>query len=245
LLPRFFVSPSQIQGKQIVIQGEDVKHISKVLRLKKGDKILICNRQGIDYECIIKDMEKIITAEIISKNASIGEALTKITLFQALTKSDKMDYIIQKAVELGVHRIVPIVTERTIVKIENEKKENSKLQRWNKISESAAKQSQRGIIPEVAAVIPLIEAFNQAEKMDLKLIPYEMEKNNHLKDLLANCTAKSIAIFIGPEGRFEESEINLAKEHGIIPVTLGRRILRTETAGLVTVSIMMYEMGEM
>ena len=245
MLPRFFVSPSQIQGKQIVIQGEDVKHISKVLRLKKGDKILICNRQGIDYECIIKDMEKIITAEIISKNASIGEALTKITLFQALTKSDKMDYIIQKAVELGVHRIVPIVTERTIVKIENEKKENSKLQRWNKISESAAKQSQRGIIPEVAAVIPLIEAFNQAEKMDLKLIPYEMEKNNHLKDLLANCTAKSIAIFIGPEGRFEESEINLAKEHGIIPVTLGRRILRTETAGLVTVSIMMYEMGEM
>jgi len=245
LLPRFFVSPSQIQGKQIVIQGEDVKHISKVLRLKKGDKILICNRQGIDYECIIKDMEKIITAEIISKNASIGEALTKITLFQALTKSDKMDYIIQKAVELGVHRIVPVVTERTIVKIENEKKENSKLQRWNKISESAAKQSQRGIIPEVAAVIPLIEAFNQAEKMDLKLIPYEMEKNNHLKDLLANCTAKSIAIFIGPEGRFEESEINLAKEHGIIPVTLGRRILRTETAGLVTVSIMMYEMGEM
>ncbi|HPT75386.1 MAG TPA: 16S rRNA (uracil(1498)-N(3))-methyltransferase [Defluviitaleaceae bacterium] len=245
MLPRFFVSPSQIQGKQIVIQGEDVKHISKVLRLKKGDKILICNRQGIDYECIIKDMEKIITAEIISKNASIGEALTKITLFQALTKSDKMDYIIQKAVELGVHRIVPVVTERTIVKIENEKKENSKLQRWNKISESAAKQSQRGIIPEVAAVIPLIEAFNQAEKMDLKLIPYEMEKNNHLKDLLANCTAKSIAIFIGPEGRFEESEINLAKEHGIIPVTLGRRILRTETAGLVTVSIMMYEMGEM
>jgi len=245
LLPRFFVSPSQIQGKQIVIQGEDVKHISKVLRLKKGDKILICNRQGIDYECIIKDMEKIITAEIISKNASIGEALTKITLFQALTKSDKMDYIIQKAVELGVHRIVPVVTERTIVKIENEKKENSKLQRWNKISESAAKQSQRGIIPEVAAVIPLIEAFNQAEKMDLKLIPYEMEKNNHLKDLLANCTAKSIAIFIGPEGGFEESEINLAKEHGIIPVTLGRRILRTETAGLVTVSIMMYEMGEM
>ncbi|HOQ17328.1 MAG TPA: 16S rRNA (uracil(1498)-N(3))-methyltransferase [Defluviitaleaceae bacterium] len=245
MLPRFFVSPSQIQGKQIVIQGEDVKHISKVLRLKKGDKILICNRQGIDYECIIKDMEKIITAEIISKNASIGEALTKITLFQALTKSDKMDYIIQKAVELGVHRIVPVVTERTIVKIENEKKENSKLQRWNKISESAAKQSQRGIIPEVAAVIPLIEAFNQAEKMDLKLIPYEMEKNNHLKDLLANCTAKSIAIFIGPEGGFEESEINLAKEHGIIPVTLGRRILRTETAGLVTVSIMMYEMGEM
>lgn len=245
MLPRFFVSPSQIQGKQIVIQGEDVKHISKVLRLKKGDKILICNRQGIDYECIIKNMEKIITAEIISKNASIGEALTKITLFQALTKSDKMDYIIQKAVELGVHRIVPVVTERTIVKIENEKKENSKLQRWNKISESAAKQSQRGIIPEVAAVIPLIEAFNQAEKMDLKLIPYEMEKNNHLKDLLANCTAKSIAIFIGPEGGFEESEINLAKEHGIIPVTLGRRILRTETAGLVTVSIMMYEMGEM
>lgn len=244
-MARFFVSPSQIKDEYIIIEGDDVKHISKVLRLKIGDKITISDGQGTDYECIIKNMEKIITVEIISKDNSTTEAQSKITLFQSLTKSDKMAYIIQKAVELGVYKIVPVSTERTIVKIENEKKEHSKIIRWNKISEAAAKQSQRGIIPKVEPIISLVDAFKKAQEMDLKFIAYENEKNNSLKSYLTNCASKSIAVFIGPEGGFGENEISLAKEHDIIPVTLGRRILRTETAGLVVLSIMMYEMGEM
>ena len=155
-----------------------------------------------------------------------------------------MDFIIQKAVEVGIHKIVPMITERTVIKIEDEKKQSTKLTRWQKISESAAKQSQRGIIPEVGPIITLQEAFNASEKMDLKVIAYEKENQNQLRNILTGFDGKTVGIFIGPEGGFEESEINLAKQSGLIPITLGKRILRTETAGLFLVSIMMYEMGE-
>lgn len=244
-MPRFFVNPEQVQEDHIVIYGDDVKHISKVLRLKSGDKITICNRQGTDYECIIKTINKEnIYAEILSHHLSETEPRVNITLFQALTKSDKMDFIIQKAVEVGIHKIVPMITERTVIKIEDEKKQSTKLTRWQKISESAAKQSQRGIIPEVGPIITLQEAFNASEKMDLKVIAYEKENQNQLRNILTGFDGKTVGIFIGPEGGFEESEINLAKQSGLIPITLGKRILRTETAGLFLVSIMMYEMGE-
>lgn len=245
-MPRFFVNPEQIQENNIVIYGDDVKHISKVLRLKTGDKITICNRQGTDYECIIKTISKEnIHAEILSAHLSETEPSVKITLFQALTKSDKMDLIIQKAVETGIYKIVPVVTERTVVKIEDEKKQFAKLTRWQKISESAAKQSQRGIIPEVCSILTLQEAFNASDTMDLKVIAYEKEAQNRLRNILTGFKGKTVGIFIGPEGGFEENEIDLAKQSGIIPITLGKRILRTETAGLFLVSIMMYEMGEM
>ncbi|NLK21544.1 MAG: 16S rRNA (uracil(1498)-N(3))-methyltransferase [Epulopiscium sp.] len=245
-MPRFFVEPSQIKNDSIFIHGEDVKHISKVLRLKNGDKISICNGQGTDYQCIIKNMDKeIIVAQIVSNHLSQTEPKTKITLFQALVKSDKMDLIIQKTVEMGIFKIIPIVTERTVVRFENEKKERSRLARWQKIAESAAKQSQRGIIPEVEPVITLSEAFDRSKEMDCKLIPYEKETDKNLRSILSNFNGGNIAIFIGPEGGFEESEIALGKQQGIIPITLGRRILRTETAGLFTVSIIMYQMGEM
>lgn len=244
-MARFFVCPSQIKNNHIIIEGEDVKHISKVLRLKNGNKIIICDGQGTDYECIINYMEKNIMARIISIYPSKTEPMNKITLFQSLVKADKMDYIIQKAVELGINAIVPVITERTIVKIENQKKEHSKLTRWKKISEAAAKQSRRGIIPRISPIISLSDAFIKSQEMDCKVIAYENEKNNKLKNLLANYNGKSIAVFIGPEGGFEENEINLAKEYEVVPITLGTRILRTETAGLAIVSIMMYEMGEM
>lgn len=244
-MARFFVNPEQIQNQSIIIKGEDVKHISKVLRLKSGDQITISNGQGIEYECIINNMDKVaVSAAIISSHLSETEPKTKITLFQALTKSDKMDFIIQKAVEVGIHKIVPILTERTIIKLEDEKKQNSKLVRWQKISESAAKQSHRGIIPEVAPIIGLAEAFKQSKDMNCRVIAYEKEIQNRLQNILTDFHGNSIAIFIGPEGGFEEHEVNLAEQNGIIPVTLGKRILRTETAGLFLVSIMMYEMEE-
>ncbi|HHW66696.1 MAG: rRNA (uracil1498-N3)-methyltransferase [Epulopiscium sp.] len=244
-MPRFFVNPEQIQADNIVIYGDDVKHISKVLRLKSGDKITICNRQGTDYECIIKSIGKEnINAEILSYHLSETEPNVKITLFQALTKSDKMDLIIQKAVEVGIHKIVPVITERTVIKIEDEKRQSTKLTRWQKISESAAKQSQRGIVPEVTPIVTLKEAIHTTEKMDLKVIAYEKETHNHLRNILRDFDGETVGIFIGPEGGFDESEIDIAREHGIIPITLGKRILRTETAGLFLGSIMMYEMGE-
>lgn len=244
-MPRFFVNPDQIQDNNAIIYGEDVKHISRVLRLKSGDKITICNRQGTDYKCIIKNINKeSVNTEIISYHLSETEPKTKITLFQALTKSDKMDLIIQKSVEIGIHEIVPIVTERTVIKIEEEKKQYTKLTRWQKIAESAAKQSQRGIVPKVSPIITLPEAYNKSRYMDFKVIAYEKETQNHLRGLLSDFDGKSVAVFIGPEGGFEEDEVNLATQSDIVPITLGKRILRTETAGLFIVSIMMYEMGE-
>lgn len=244
-MPRFFVNPTQIQDENAIISGEDVKHISKVLRLKNGDEITICNGQGRDYECIIRNInkEEVIT-EIISSHVSQTEPKVKITLFQGITKSDKMEFIIQKCVEMGIYRVVPIITERTVVKIEDQKKQNSKLARWQKISESAAKQSQRGIIPEIGSIITLKEALEQSKKIDCKVIAYEKEEENHLQNILTDFSGESIAIFIGPEGGFENNEIYLAKQNDIVPITLGKRILRTETAGLFLVSIMMYEMGE-
>ncbi|WP_058485394.1 16S rRNA (uracil(1498)-N(3))-methyltransferase [Defluviitalea phaphyphila] len=242
---RFFVEPTQIKNNNISIYGEDVKHISKVLRLKNNDKIIICNGQGTDYECIIKNINKEeIVTEIISSRSSSGEPKVKITLFQGVTKSDKMNIVIQKCVEMGIYKIVPVITDRTIVKIENEKKEKSKLLRWQKISEAAAKQSQRGIIPNITEIITFSEAIKEAKKIDFKVIAYEKEKINHLKDIFKKFEGRDIAIFIGPEGGFTEEEISLAKENNIIPITLGKRILRTETAGLFLLSIMMYEIGE-
>jgi len=244
---RFYVTADQIQDDIIKIIGPDVNHIKNVLRMKQGEEIIICNGQGKDCYCIINRVsESDITAGICSIQDTNTELKSKITLFQGLPKMDKMELIVQKAVELGVHEIVPVMTKRTVVKLEDKKKEEKKLERWQAIAESAAKQSGRGFIPMIKPVQSYREAIQNAKEMELGLVPYENARGiQATKEILNDLGQyKTIGIFIGPEGGFDASEIELAKANNIIPITLGRRILRTETAGLAILSMMMLELEE-
>jgi len=244
---RFYVTEDQFHNDTITITGSDVNHIKNVLRMKQGDELIICNGQGKDCYCIIdKVSENEITTNVVSVQETGTELKAKITLFQGLPKKDKMELIIQKAVELGVYEIVPVMTKRVIVKLEDRKKERKKLERWQLIAESAAKQSGRGIIPNVHPVITYQDAILKCRNMDLGIIPYENAEGMEFTREIMNKIKQysSIGIFIGPEGGFEESEIALARENNIHPITLGKRILRTETAGLAILSMMMLSLEE-
>lgn len=241
-MPKFFVSPREIEGKKIILTGDDEKHIKTVLRAREGEEITVCDGEGMDYQCRILSLEKGVVTEILSSAPCDVEPETKITLYQGLPKADKMEWIIQKCVELGVERIVPVSTERAIVKLD--KKEGKKLERWQKIAEAAAKQSGRGIIPQMGKrVLSFGEAVVEATKLDGALIPYEKEEERGIRQFVRDFSGKSIGVFIGPEGGFSPEEVALAEEAGILPVTLGKRILRTETAGMTTVALLLYELG--
>lgn len=244
---RFYVNDNQILEDTIRITGPDVNHIKNVLRLKQGEQIVICNGQGKDCYCIIsKVFETQVEAKIESMQDTASELKTRITLFQGLPKKDKMELIIQKAVELGVYEIVPVMTKRVIVKLEDKKKEEKKLERWQAIAESAAKQSGRGVIPQIKPVLQFTEAIKKAREMGTGIIPYENARDMEHTRRVINQSGQysSIGIFIGPEGGFEEAEVRNAEENGIIPISLGKRILRTETAGLAVLSMMVLVLEE-
>lgn len=242
---QFFVKPDQIQDKKIIITGSDVNHIRNVLRMKAGEEISVSNGiDGKEYRCGIEAFtgeEVICTLRFIKEDGV--ELPSRLYLFQGLPKADKMELIVQKAVELGVYEVIPVAARRCVVKLDA-KKAAGKTGRWQGIAEAAAKQSRRGIIPNVHSVMSMREAVDYARTMAVKLIPYELaEDMRHTRDIIeAVCPGMDIAVFIGPEGGFEESEIEMAAEAGIIPVTLGRRILRTETAGLTVLSWLMYHL---
>ena len=243
-MPKYFTKPENIRDGFITIKDEEAKHILNVMRMAVGDKITICDGNKKDYYCEIAETEKnALKARIIEVAESQTEPETEIVLFQGLPKSDKMEYIIQKCVEIGVSRIVPVITERAVVKIEKGAKEDKKVERWLKISESAAKQSGRGIVPIVERPVKFAEALKMAELLENAVIPYENEEKTGLKEFIKVAKKGSVGIFIGPEGGFDNSEIEMAVKSGITPVTLGKRILRTETAGLVTAAIILYELG--
>lgn len=244
---QFFVDPSQINmsDKIVIIQGGDVNHIRNVLRMKPGEELNVSNgKDGKEYRCAVAAYEEDrVLCELRFVKEDKVELPAKIYLFQALPKADKMEWIIQKAVELGVYRIIPVASRRCVVKLD-EKKAAAKTARWQAIAEAAAKQSKRGVIPEVSGVVNFPQAVKQAEGMNVKMIPYElaegMEKTREIIDSLEE--GQDIAVFIGPEGGFETSEVELAMEKGMVPVTLGKRILRTETAGLAVLSWIMYRL---
>ncbi|MCR1897849.1 16S rRNA (uracil(1498)-N(3))-methyltransferase [Irregularibacter muris] len=246
---RFFVEPNQIEdiNNRIIILGEDVKHIDKVLRLKEGEEIEVCDGRGTDYRAIIQQMKKDeVIAKVEEKFPSKGEPNIEVTLYQGLPKSTKMDFILQKCIELGIKKIVPLNTERTIVKLENEKAQQKKLERWQRIAYEAAKQSKRGSIPEITPVKDLKNIWQELSENDLNIIAYENEDTQKIRDLLTkeNPWPKKIGVIIGPEGGFEEEEIRQAIDKKVLPVSLGSRILRTETAGIVALTILMYALGE-
>lgn len=240
---QFFIEPSAVDKEHIEITGQDVNHIKNVLRMRIGEKIAAVNEaEGRKYLCEIQKLgEECIICGILSEEETDTELPSKIYLFQGLPKGDKMELILQKAVELGCFEVVPVTCKRCVVKLE-EKKQKSRVQRWQSISEAAAKQSGRRIIPRVHEVMRFSEALTYAADMDIRLIPYERAVNmEKTRSLLASLrSGQRIAVFIGPEGGFEEAEIEEAKKIGVIPVTLGRRILRTETAALTILSWLMY-----
>lgn len=246
-MPKFFVDKRCVVEDNIIIEDENVNHLKNVLRSNVGDTLIINDRQGKDYKCIISLIENnLIKARIIEVSDSDTEPSVDTVLFQSLVKGEKMELVIQKAIEIGVTKIIPMATSRCVVKIDNPKKMASKLERWNKIAESAAKQSGRGIVPQVCEPMEFKEAIEYAAtSLEVACIPYEKEKDNTVKAFLVKQTAKSFGIFIGPEGGFSEEEILKAKDKGVASITLGPRILRSETAGLVVLANIMYEMGEM
>ena len=243
----FFVNDDCRQGDRYVITGADHNHIKNVLRMKVGDTILIsANGKSNLCEIEIIDNDEIV-APIIEEDYQNTELPLQIHLFQGLPKSDKMELIIQKAVELGVYSITPIEMKRCIVKLDDKKK-TSKQTRWQAISESAAKQSKRNTIPEINEIISYKAALNAAKELDLLLVPYENEDGIlSTKEALAELKeAKSVGIIIGPEGGFDDAEIEAAKDPGGRIISLGKRILRTETAAITAVGMcMLYtEMSE-
>ena len=242
---QFFVEPSQIQGTKVIIIGSDVNHIKNVLRMQPGEEIAVSNGEdGKEYRCGIEELneeEVVCTLRFVKEDGV--ELPSKIYLFQGLPKADKMELIVQKSVELGVYEIIPVATKRAIVKLD-EKKAKTKIARWQTISEAAAKQSKRRIVPLIHSVMSFKDAVNYAKDMPVKFIPYELaEGMEKTRELIGGLQpGEDIAIFIGPEGGFEESEIQSALEQGIEPITLGKRILRTETAGFTILSWIMYQL---
>jgi 16S rRNA (uracil1498-N3)-methyltransferase len=236
----FFADETKKQGNTYLITDNDYNHIKNVLRMQEGEKLLVSIGGKSDLCEIEKFDLNAVIVKIVEENYQSTELETKIYLFQGLPKSDKMELIIQKAVELGVYAIVPVEMTNCVVKLDDKKKK-SKQTRWQAISESAAKQSKRNTIPEVFDAIPYKKAIDMAKELDLMLVPYENEDGmlttkNALEDLK---NAKSVGVFIGPEGGFDPKEIDLAKENGGKIISLGSRILRTETAAITAVSMCM------
>lgn len=246
-MPRFFIKSNQIENNKITIQSEDVRHIKNVLRKVVGDDIEICNQENGEsfIATILEIQDKEIICNIKEKLEINSESNIFINIFQGLPKSDKMELIIQKSVELGAFEITPVAMKRCVVKI-NEKDEKKKIERWQKISEGAAKQSGRNIIPKINKIKNIKDICKICTDYDIVLVAYENETENKLKDELKQIDSNNknvkIAIVIGPEGGLELEDVKLLKESGAKIVTLGKRILRTETVALNMLSIIMYEL---
>lgn len=241
---RFYVDNLSELNKSVTIEGEDVNHIKNVLRLTVGDSITVSDGSSRDYECVIASISDVVTADIVDIHDCNAELPVKLRLFQGVPKADKFELIIQKSVELGAAEIIPVMMERTVVKLDD-KKQDKKLERYRKIAEAAAKQSRRGIIPEVSSYISFKNAVKTLTEADDKvkrliLVPYESaEGMDYARNIIASAGEyDEIDIFIGPEGGFADSEIELAKQSGASIISLGNRILRTETAGLAILSIL-------
>ena len=250
-MPKFFIETENLkENEEIWLTGSDVNHIKNVLRKKIDDKINICNSDTQkNYECVIKNIEENkIVCKILDEVKSLAESNLNITIFQGLPKSDKMELIIQKSTELGVKTIVPVITKRTVIKLKDKDKQN-KIDRWRKIAEVAAKQSGRDIIPTIENIINIADIkFDEFDKI---FVLYENEEKISIKDEIEqlkndNKEELNIGIVIGPEGGFAESEIEqLRLNQNVSVVTLGKRILRTETVALVVSGILMYELGDL
>lgn len=247
---KFFTPKELINGEVAKIIGDDVKHIYKVLRISPGEEVVLNDCNGTEYLAKVSTVNKQeVLLDILNKIDINNESSVKIYLFQGLPKSQKMDLIVQKGTELGINEFIPTITHRVDVKLKGEFK---KLDRLNRIALEAAKQSKRSIVPKVSEPIEFNEMLDRIQDLDLMLVPYENSKNFGIKTLINSLrneknidNIKSIGIFVGPEGGIEEEEIEKLKETGAHIVTLGKRILRTETAGFVAATLIQYELSDL
>ena len=243
-MQHFFVTPDQVKENLIFIEGSDVNHMKNVLRMRIGEEVTISDGNNRQYLCEIREYEQEeAILHIIEETSTDTELPSKIYLFQGLPKQDKMELIVQKCVELGCFEVIPVATKRCVVKLDD-KKAKKKIERWQQIAESAAKQAGRGVIPEVRDVMSFKEALKYAKDLDVVMIPYELaegmkETKQWISDIVPG---QSVGIFIGPEGGFEKEEVEAAINEGAKAITLGKRILRTETAGLTTLSVIMFHL---
>lgn len=239
----FFVRANQIKEQQIEIEGGDVTHICQVLRLRKGEKLTVSDGENQTYLCEMGERKgSILQLSILQKEEVNRELSTELYLFQGLPKQDKMEWIIQKSVELGVREVIPVSMKRSVVQFD-EKKKKKKQERWQQIAESAAKQSGRGVIPKVKEVMELEEALAFASTLDTVLLPYELAQNmKESQEVIRQLSKRGrVGVFIGPEGGFEKEEVGKIERIGGKTVSLGKRILRTETAAISILSILMFQ----
>ena len=246
-MDRFFVDKKNIniENNTCIIEGEDVKHISKVLRCRIGEELEVCDNNNNEYICEITNIDKNqVELNILEKVDIQRESDLKIKVYQGLPKGPKMEMILQKLTEVGVDEIILVQTKRTVVKVDD-KKEDKKLERWERIIYEAAKQSKRGKIPTLRGVLTFKEALADMKENDFNIAPYENEKTKSIKQAIKGVNINNIGIFVGPEGGFEETEIEAIEDIGGQSVSLGPRIIRTETASLVASSIVLYELSDL
>jgi len=255
-MPRFFVSPEDIKGNEVLITGGEARHIVTVLRKRVGDEIDISDGLGNEFRDKISQIESgrwfaKVRAEIITRKRMETEPRVKITLFQSIPKGNRLDFTIQKSIEIGVSEIVPITTERTVVKLDY-RRGKERVIRWQKIAQEAAKQSGRNIIPRVGPILDFSQALKEfsEKKPEMGLIAWERERKNRLREVLrrsfeGRISPFRLAIFIGPEGGFTPEEVEKARVVGLVPISLGSRILRSETAGLVVAMTALYESSDL
>lgn len=241
-MPKFFVDKSDICDNLIKISGSDAKHLTKVLRKNENDDIIVCDGCGFDYDAVITRIdETCVTLEIKRVYENECEPDVKVTLYQAIPKGDKMETVIQKCTELGADKFVPFISSRIVVK-GDEASFSKKQERWQKIADEAVKQCLRGKIPKVSKVLSFEDMLDAASSHQLCIMPYEACEDTTLKSALGTEFVTDIGVIIGSEGGFDPSEVEKAKARGIIPVTLGKRILRTETAGAAVTACIMYHL---
>ena len=241
-MPRFFVD-GQPEGGVLVLRGENAHHAGRVLRLRPGEAVTLCDGKGTDYDCTVETLEKdAVTCRVLGSHPADTEPGQQLTLFMALPKGDKMEFIVQKAVELGVSEIVPYLSKNCVSRPD---KTDKKVERWRKIAVEAAKQCGRGVLPAVHAVVPAAEAVRLAAQAETALFLYENEKQTGLRDALAGGVGKTVSLMVGPEGGFAPEEAAAAKEAGLVSVSLGTRILRCETAPVAALAAVLYAGGNM
>jgi 16S rRNA (uracil1498-N3)-methyltransferase len=239
-MPKFFVEKSQISGGAITITGEDAAHIARVLRTREGDALTVCDGLGNDYDVRVTRVSPTEVSTAIERCYRCGaEPAVEVILFQALPKQGKMEVIIQKTTELGVAKIIPVSSARCVAK------PTDKLTRWRRVAREAAKQCGRGCIPEVCETVSFDEAAARLSLMEHRVMLYECEQTVRLRQILSGAAIAQIGMLVGPEGGFDGAEAALARARGIPTVTLGKRVLRTETAAAATLPVIMYSQNDL
>lgn len=245
-MQRYFVQPDAVQDGQVAITGDDVKHIVRVMRMEVGEEVIVCDGLGHAFRVELTELgDGMVHGRIVEELTQSPEARVKVTLAQGLPKGDKMELIVQKGTEVGIARFLPVDMARCIVQYDA-KKEQKRRERWQKIAKEAAEQAHRNLVPSIGEPMSYKQLMSSLDGFDLVVVPYEGEKARGLREVLAaHPEAEHICVLIGPEGGIADSEIEIALARGAHPVTLGPRILRTETAGLVAATCIYYHFGEM